>query len=48
MAFATTAVTEFVLIRRSAVGVVNSYGPGYYTSGTTDLSEQNMMGCERK
>jgi C1A family cysteine protease len=51
-AFATTAVTEWVLMNRSAAGVLTINGQlmpiGYYTNTNieTDPSEDDLMQCE--
>jgi hypothetical protein len=46
VAFATTVVTEWVLMQRSAAGLVNGKDKSYYTGSTTDLSEDDLMQCE--
>ncbi|WIA11300.1 hypothetical protein OEZ85_011423 [Tetradesmus obliquus] len=46
--FATSVLTEFVLMKRSALAALNSQPVGFYTSSSpaTDLSESDLMECD--
>ena len=50
VAFATSVLTEFVLMKRSASAALNSQPVGFYTSSSpaTDLSESDLMECDRE
>jgi C1A family cysteine protease len=52
VAFGTTVVTEWVLMKRSAASPLTVNGVnvpiGYYSNSVTDLSEDDLMQCERE